>query len=689
MIKGLESKRKHENNQKGGVCMRRALITLLALALVSPAFAALDVTSFRMDGINPQLAGVVEDEYSDIFVNGANLLDIEGWRVYTNLSNLTGKAETALGAAPAAPTNLTLGVLGNPLAKFLPGANFGALYDQTGQIALTPGGNPLVGVPGATGTGRDEVDTTEKTDVSGNGSFGDNTDTSLIQKQIGDEYTETATLDYDVLAAYPLMNDRLRLGLSVEKRDFVGIPGAINIAAGDRNYVYDEELDYTLETIGSATQPKVTDVSSSTVHEDTLTNCILANLGAQYQLMPNLRVGLSAGMNIAKLEQKRDAMVNYHLNNGKPGAATLDNTQEVATTDDLTGGYVNPLANQPAGSPGLSGAIVARGALRIDNDGDGAVDEDPVDGLDNDADGLIDEDPAESVDVTQKGIGFQTGVDCRYGLSDAVTLVGLVQYSMLPLDIDGTYTNSYDETIFTTAAGTYMGLGGVVDDKGTTTMLDETTVEGTGSNNAIGVTVGTEAKLQEDLKVGAAVSWANTVRKTEQTLARSVVIDQFYDRDRDGVIDDATDRKMKMTHTDEWKNTTENKTNIIRIPVGLEYDITKKIAFRLGVTHTIQTQRNTTKSELVSDSLWHAVITNAVLGDANPNDTADAWADNDDDSGTIRETKQDPTTTRTTVYSYGLGFNLTDNLTIDVLNFAAGGSILDLNNWNISATLKF
>jgi len=684
MIKGLESKGKHENNQKGGACMRRVLITLLALALVSPAFAALDVTSFRMDGINPQLAGVVEDEYSDIFVNGANLLDIEGWRVYTNLSNLTGKAETALGAAPAAPTNFTLGAIGNPLARFLPGANFGALYDQTGQIALTAAGNPLGG------TGRSEVDTVAKTDVNNNG-YGDNGDTLLIQKQIGDEYTEIATLDYDVLAAYPLMNDSLRLGLSVEKRDFVGIPGAINIAAGDRNYVYDEELDYALETIGHATQPKVSDVSDSTVHEDTLTNCILANLGAQYQLMPNLRVGLSAGMNMAKLEQKRDAMVNLHFNNGKPGAATLDNTQEVATTDDLTGGYVNPLANQPAGSPGLSGAIVARGTLQIDNDGDGAVDEDPVDGLDNDADGLIDEDPAESVDVTQKGIGFQTGVDCRYGLSDAVTLVGLVQYAMLPLDIDGTYTNSYEETILTTLAGTYMGLGGgLVDDKGTTTMLDETTVTGTGSNNAIGVTVGTEAKLQDNLKVGAAVSWANTVRKTEQKLARSLVMDQFYDQDHDGEIDDATDQKMKVTHTDEWKNTTENKTNTIRIPVGLEYDITEKIAFRLGVTHTIQTQRNTAKSELVSDSRWEAVNTNASFGDGNTDDVGDPWyLDTDDDSGAINETKQDPTTTRTTVYSYGLGFNLTDNLTIDVLNFASGADILDLGAWNISATLKF
>ena len=38
--------------------MRRVLVTLLALALVSPVFAALDVTSFRMDGINPCIGSV-------------------------------------------------------------------------------------------------------------------------------------------------------------------------------------------------------------------------------------------------------------------------------------------------------------------------------------------------------------------------------------------------------------------------------------------------------------------------------------------------------------------------------------------------------------------------------------------------------------------------------------------------------
>ena len=38
---------------------------------------------------------------------------------------------------------------------------------------------------------------------------------------------------------------------------------------------------------------------------------------------------------------------------------------------------------------------------RLDNDGDGSFDEDPPDGLDNDGDGLVDEDASEAVDNDQ------------------------------------------------------------------------------------------------------------------------------------------------------------------------------------------------------------------------------------------------------------------------------------------------
>ncbi|MBN2406118.1 MAG: hypothetical protein JXJ19_00315 [Elusimicrobia bacterium] len=71
--------------------MKKLLAIIVAILLVLPIIAQADVrnSSKRMDGINTNLIGIVSDEYSDILtVNPANLLDIEGYRLYTNLSNL-------------------------------------------------------------------------------------------------------------------------------------------------------------------------------------------------------------------------------------------------------------------------------------------------------------------------------------------------------------------------------------------------------------------------------------------------------------------------------------------------------------------------------------------------------------------------------------------------------------------------
>lgn len=67
--------------------MLKNKVVLTMLLVTTVAFAIVPV-SMRMRGLNPDLVGIVDDEYSDLFFNPAYINRIEGSRVYTNLSNL-------------------------------------------------------------------------------------------------------------------------------------------------------------------------------------------------------------------------------------------------------------------------------------------------------------------------------------------------------------------------------------------------------------------------------------------------------------------------------------------------------------------------------------------------------------------------------------------------------------------------
>ncbi len=71
--------------------MKKLSGIVVAIMLTFTIFANAEVreVSKRMEGINPNLIGVLSDEYTDIMVlNTANILNVEGYRLYTNLSDL-------------------------------------------------------------------------------------------------------------------------------------------------------------------------------------------------------------------------------------------------------------------------------------------------------------------------------------------------------------------------------------------------------------------------------------------------------------------------------------------------------------------------------------------------------------------------------------------------------------------------
>jgi len=67
--------------------MSKNVVVLCVLLTVTFAMAIVPV-SIRMRGLNPSLVGIVDDEYSDLYMNPATINWIEGARVYTNLSNI-------------------------------------------------------------------------------------------------------------------------------------------------------------------------------------------------------------------------------------------------------------------------------------------------------------------------------------------------------------------------------------------------------------------------------------------------------------------------------------------------------------------------------------------------------------------------------------------------------------------------
>jgi hypothetical protein len=87
----------------------KKLFTLVVIALcattigLAQSFWGSEVrdVSLRLEGMSPDLAGLVDDEYSDFWINPADILNVKGGRLYTNLSNYVSGDETQFGGASA------------------------------------------------------------------------------------------------------------------------------------------------------------------------------------------------------------------------------------------------------------------------------------------------------------------------------------------------------------------------------------------------------------------------------------------------------------------------------------------------------------------------------------------------------------------------------------------------------------
>lgn len=137
------------------------------------------------------------------------------------------------------------------------------------------------------------------------------------------------------------------------------------------------------------------------------------------------------------------------------------------------------------------------------------------------------------------------------------------------------------------------------------------------------------------------------------------------------------DYKIVTTESDEWLTRITGLEKRLTLPVGLDFRLLPSLSFRLGARHTIT---------------WSDITTVRALKALSP-----TWTRTERGDGSFSEsvffpwtqpgTKENrESTTYSTTFTYGAGFNPTKNLQIDLMGFR---NLTNLTFWRLSVTLKF
>jgi hypothetical protein len=182
-------------------------------------------------------------------------------------------------------------------------------------------------------------------------------------------------------------------------------------------------------------------------------------------------------------------------------------------------------------------------------------------------------------------------------------------------------------------------------------------------------------EVGDNFRFGFGFFWSmwsvdDSVNRFDSTYAAQV----YDDGDPDTLVQNSYDTYTYST--ERWAMVTDGSVNTFNIPVGAEFDFSKHLVLRLGADHTI------------------------TINDLTTTHTLEAWDPEytyyDQEDGTNYETYQDPSarpentsennTTKVpaTMYYYGIGWKVTDNLQIDLMNFS---DLTDIGDWRLSATL--
>ncbi len=569
--------------------MKKGVVLTIGLLLIAgTAFATVyefftaEQVSLRIKGINPELESIVADEYTDWTHLGYNILDIEGYRLYTNLSNYSrveqdqAGNEVALSGASGVDQWM-IGGVAPIIGEHKAGLIYGIDSEQTADA---------IEIDDA-GTGLGEAGSFEQT----------TTIPAADSKQTveGEAKTEAATTTMLLVYALPLT-------------DQVGIPLKVNLSILQDNMEELETNDYSMtdddDTTGatdniqknsfSQEEKGVIDLTLNTLDFDEANTVI--GINGSIEATDKLTIGLCLASKSSTLEYGNTYTYKQH-ESALHGATADDNT----TKDSLD----------------------------------------------------------LSIDASGSAFGPAI-IQADYELSDTIMLRGGIDISALSVSGDGEYTLK-NEVIVGPLAGT--GDDATLAKTSASSDID-------GDENTTGFFVGMENQLSEKLMLGLGLRY--------QTHSSEFTMDwSGKETDESGAVTSYGANPMAELNFPvavaghDVKLVTSEDTTEVMFPIGLEYQATKALALRLGATHTITTTENEMKTDVVmyDDA---ALPTKTKL-------TSQSIVDADE------------TINRATDFYYGAGINVSDNLVVDITTLVAGAgeSLLDLDDWRISATLKF
>ncbi len=198
-----------------------------------------------------------------------------------------------------------------------------------------------------------------------------------------------------------------------------------------------------------------------------------------------------------------------------------------------------------------------------------------------------------------------------------------------------------------------------------------------GSNSTSGFKVGTKQlfNVSDRLNFGIGLLFTSSSYSNEITTTDTSVDITVYDNG--DTIAGYEDYTETVWSSQTWRTDVDGSLTSFAIPVGVEFHISDPIVFRLGARHTMSYNEYTTIDTLVD---YEPERTRTEHGDGTVEEDIDQ--DYVDDYSKAVETE----TTSATDYYYGIGWQATDNLQIDLMHFE---QLTDLTNWRLSVTFYF
>ncbi|MFH1540670.1 MAG: hypothetical protein ABID79_02315 [Elusimicrobiota bacterium] len=490
------------NIVKSTLSGKKFLLVLLVVSMTTSVFANFSNISVRMFGINPDLVGIVADEYSDpLSINPSDLLSVRGYRVFTNLSNLYGNAignDRALGGfltgGLQGSNQFLLGAFGNPFSGTLADAQFGLLFNT--------GSNLYTNINTLNNEGETILNATTQEDSNNDGDFADAGDWTQIENKRVKREIMTFGADYNFLASYKLMDSlKLGFGISSDDADINGTSSSEESITGNH---------YQQITTVATPNEVLTHNYSLTAKEENINSTTKIEIGGRYDIDERFNIGTRIGIIPTSQEKRRDSIAKLNIDLSQEAANVYDPlTAEVIAVD----GDLQRLPDSLPDDFGVLGnSPVTNGFDWTGGDDWGTFNTSGWSGITGNEVGSSKAD----------GTGIGTNVDSYYDLTDSVKLVGRINFQTTPQDLTASLSQTYSEVYYTSAS--------VVGGKRLVTTNDSRiyTVIGEIEDNTIGITIGGKAKLENDIILGFGAICITSKSNTNgcYTMARNGIMEK-------------------------------------------------------------------------------------------------------------------------------------------------------------------